>query len=440
MPNYENIPGVSVELQDSHLSTATATEGVRILIIGEVPATLTTVPEEPVLVRNVETLNKYFGGYAVNGKDNPLAIEWKGVMDETKANVYLLALKGETVKDKYLNLYHQLFGFMMDMQFDHVVLAGGLYADVYTDALTMEDFESPEDQELFPALPGIQTIIEPTPPEGGGTREGVATHVGSPAHLVAKYAEEQSLYSNETIAYIGVTAPTGFGVRDISNYVSQMTARENQCSKFVQVVVGPQHGVTVETSLTTKWASGAAIYAAQVARLPITNAPTNQPLKSVTRLRWLFSQRQINALVGKKYVTFTIKDGSAVVVDGVTSAPDLVIGDNVQKSDFTRLSTLRSINDLANRVRVACDSFIGSTAGFPTYSALKTAIKTQIDEAITEGAISNASFSLEMADASRFDSVTIKLTVIPTFELRKIKVVIGLSDPVNYSTDESTPS
>ncbi|MFS1019738.1 MULTISPECIES: hypothetical protein [Enterococcus] len=426
MPTYKNIPGVDITLLDGQLSTSTQVSGTRLLIIGDVPTGVST-PDEPVLVRTVADLRAGFGDFSVNGVDNQLAIEWQAAMDESKANVYLLALKGATPKQKFLNLYNQLNGYMIDLQFDHVVLTG-LYADELTDKLTVTDFTQPDDKTDFPSLPGI-VAIEKEVSEGKTTTE----YVGSPGHLIASYAERQSLSSNETIGYIGVKPPTAFGTRDIATYVSALVEQKNEFSKFLQVIVGPQHGVMVETSLKAKWALGPAVYAAQVSQLPITTAPTNQKIKSVSTLRWMFSQRQIDSLIGNKYVVFTIKNGNVIVVDAVTTSPDIKIGEETKKSDYSRLSTLRAINSLVKEIRELGESYIGITTGFPTYSSLKAGIKSVIDNSINIGAISDATFALTVGE--QFDSIVIKLTVQPTFELRNIAVTIGLSDPTNFTSE-----
>lgn len=425
MSNYTNTPGVSVELVDGQLSLSTAeTSGRNLLLIGEVPTGVSSVPNEPTLIRNESELIRTFGDFHVSGKDNQLAIEWQAARQETKANIYLLAIKGNSPKEKFIDLYHQLNGYMRDLRFDHVALLS-LYADEVTDVLTKTDFLSPEDQESFPGLAGVikSTAVEETD-----------QYVGSPSHLLARYAETQSLTSNDTIAYIGVKPPTNYGVRDISTYVEKLVGRDNEVSKYLNVVTGPHHAVSVSTSLSPKWAFGVALYAAQVSNLPITVAPTNQKLKSVNRLRWMYSPRQIDQLIGNKYVVSTLKSGSAIIVDAVTSAPDVVVGSEKRKSDFTRLSTLRSINYLVSRIRTTCDSYIGTVSSFPTYNALRTSIKSEIEGAIGAGVIQDATYTLNMGDS--FDSVEVSLQVIPTFELRTINVVIGLSNPTNYEIEE----
>lgn len=429
MANLKNTPGITIEVLDNQLSAEISTTNGKLLLIGDVPGSSANIPDQPMLARNTTELREAIGDFIIDGKPNQLAIEWQVAMNESNLTVYVLPLKGATLKEKFLHLYGQLTDYMIDMQFDHVVLTG-MYAGEYTDALTAADFTEQEDKDAFPALLGVVSLEKSTDKETG-------TYAGSPAHLIAGYAKRQSLESNQTIGYISTPQPTGFSVKDVSAHVKKLLGIQTEVSQYLQIYSAPNIGVSVEGSLRTQWSQSAAIYAAQVSRLPITTAPTNQPFKSGTQLRWVYSPRQIDQLIGHKCVVATIKNGQVIVVDAVTSAPDIKVGVETKKSDFTRLSTLRSMNRVVQRIRTAGDRFIGTTANFPTYTSLKTAIKSEIDEAIASGEIQDASFSIEMPGA--FDTVTVKLSVIPTFELRRINVTIGLTDPVNYKTLEVTP-
>ncbi len=526
MSTYPNLPGTNVSVSDGNLYVSTANASNNMLIIGKVPAGVSNVPEEPVLVANESELQENFGGYFVGGVLNDLAAEWKAAKDVGGYNVYLLALTGATKKDQYKELHNQLFSYMQDFSASSIVLTG-LFADDYIEGLTVEDFDLTEDKIAFPAARGMVTVanvataiaapstatfpltvtladndtLTITPEEGeavtvtipaavyadaealvvafntalgvavptavaeinidgkveillptAGTIDAAALatalkvnaaqtvftehesgmiHAGNPAHLIGNYAEGQSLEINETIAYATVAPPTSFTMKDLQTYVNALTARRNQVSKYVQVVVGPQTGVSVSNSLKTQYVSGAVHYAALVGTLNAQKAPTNQKLEGVTTLRYNFSLRQHNELVGNKYVSFRLKNGRIIVTDGVTTAPDVIVGGEKVSSDFERLSTLRSTNYMISAIRTATEPFIGSPNEFPLYNALNTAIKSAISDAIAAGVIQNASYSI-MQGATLGASV-IKLRLLPQFELRTIEVSIGLSTPANFN-------
>lgn len=260
--------------------------------------------------------------------------------------------------------------------------------------------------------------------------------VGSPAHLIATYAEEQSMQFNNTLAYATVAPPKGVTLKEKQEYVNHLIARDNNVSKYVSVIAGPQTGVTVEGSLRTQWTSGAGHYAGLVTTLAPHIATTNQELAPVNRLRWTFAPRNTNDLIAKKYVTFMMKNNQIVVADGITTAPDLYIGQDVVSSDYIRLSTLRITNFMITSVRQACEPYIGKPNEFSMYNSMNTAIKSVIQASIDQGVIQDAKFKIELG--ATLDKSEVKLQIVPQFELRVINVDIGLVNPTNVSAASFT--
>lgn len=253
---------------------------------------------------------------------------------------------------------------------------------------------------------------------------------GNPAVLLANFAEQVSQELGGTIAYVAAKPPLGADLTSIKAYVDELVARDNQISPYLQVVAGPQVGITVPGSLRTQWVSGLVHYVALVNGLMPQYSPTNQILPGARNLRFNFSPRQLNDLIGNKYVTFRSKNGQIRVVDAVTTARDLSIGQDIVKSDFTRLSTLRIMNHVVRRVREACEDFIGSPNEFIGYNGMNTAIKAVFDEIIEQGIILDARYSIRLGDT--LDSANIDITVLPQFELRTVNATIALSTPDNF--------
>ena len=253
---------------------------------------------------------------------------------------------------------------------------------------------------------------------------------GNVGLLLAEYAEKVSTEVGETIVFVGVKPLTSVNLAGIKEHVSALVKRDNAVSPYLQVVAGPQVGVSLPGNLRMQWVSGVTQYAALVSGLSPQNAPTNQLLPGAAALRYNLSLRQLNDLTGSKYVTFHVKNGQIRVVDGVTTAPDLLVGQDVQKSDFTRLSTLRIVNFMVREIRNACDAYIGSPNEFANYNAMNTSIKGVIDMAIDRGIIQDARYSIKIG--TTLDSSNIELTILPQFELRTINVTVGLSTPDNF--------
>ena len=130
------------------------------------------------------------------------------------------------------------------------------------------------------------------------------------------------------------------------------------------------------------------------------------------------------------YVRFRAKNGRISVVDGVTTAPDILIGEDLVKSDYTRLSTLRIVNHVVKATREALDAFIGAPNEFQMYTAMNTAIKGVIKEAIDRAIIQDARYTIKLGPS--LDTSVVEMTVLPQFELRTVQVSIGLSTPETY--------
>lgn len=488
---YSNLPGVNVSVKDGQMLLTTDRTSNSMLIVAEAKTGKVT-PKGPVYISNESELRDSFGGFFYQGELNPIAAQWAIARQNGVRNIFLMALAKGDSKARFVDLHNKLFNLMEELSFSHVVL-DGLYADEEITGLTASDFGVTVLDELdtIPTLYQYNYTVGAVVEEGsvidlavdgqtlsividtvtelenalsqafvdngiGGTVrlssnkilsdknikfEGEAAEAiglttrelvaeGSPAALLANYAETTSNEIGSTVAYISVAPASSIDLSGIKAHTAALLERNNAVSPYLQVIAGPQVGVTVPGSLRTQWVSGVAQYATLVSQLAPQNAPTNQVLPGAVTLRYNLSPRQLNDLTGAKYVTFRTKNGQIRVVDGVTTAPDLSVGQDIVKSDFTRLSTLRIVNYMVNVLRDACDPFIGMPNAFANYNAMNTAIKAQIDRAIEEGIIQDARYSISLGQS--LDASDIQLTILPQFELRTINVTIGLTTPDNF--------
>lgn len=256
---------------------------------------------------------------------------------------------------------------------------------------------------------------------------------GNAAALLGHYADKQAREVGDVLVYIGTSPAKSPALTDIRKHVDGLLTRRNEISRYVQVVAGPEVGITLPGSLRTQWVSGVTQYALLVGDLVPQVAPTNQVLPQASVLRYNLSLAQINRLSGHKYVTFRVKNNAITVVDGVTTAPDLYVGQDIVKSDYTRLSTVRIVNYITSRMREALDAYIGQPTEFAVYNSMRTTIKAEIKDAIDNLVIQDANFSIQLGDT--LDSAVVKLTILPQFELRHIDVEIGLTTPDNFTAE-----
>ena len=255
-------------------------------------------------------------------------------------------------------------------------------------------------------------------------------YAGSFAKLLGDYAASQTQNYGSTIAYIATKAPASNTLTTVKTYVDALLARSNEYSGYVQVTGGSVFGYQIPNYNGVFYTDGdlhltPVSYAALASGLRPESATTNKPVAGVAALWYQLSLRQLNALTGKKYVTFRVKNNRVIVTDGVTSAPDLLIGGQKRSSDFTRLSTLRITQAAVQLVRETSEPFIGEANRMPQYNAMNAAIKGALEAMKTQGAIMDYRFSI-VARGSTLNEAKITLDIVPAFELRKISIDVAL--------------
>lgn len=526
MAKYPNLPGTSVNLADGGLVINQAGNGPRLMIVA--PSLVATAPDEPTLIRQETELAQFgYGGLYVNGEVNPIAAEFRLAQQSGVSNIYVLALKGATDKEKFINLHSHFFGTLVDFEVDHVVLSGPSIEDQAMVAAT--DFEDPEDKLAFPSLPGIakygevlkgslavqlpltiatttndkitivdkstgavDKVITLSPKTYDGTEgktiatlaadlttqlatavpglkavamEGrilivgktkfalkettaLATAlqltpgdavkeestvgeivVGQFAKLLAAYAEAQSLGNNATIAYIGTPEmQTGVSLANVREHAKKIMELNTKYSGFLQIV--GQEVTMILPGGTSHYLNGATLYAALVMSLAPQSAPTSKQLFGSVGLRYQYGASQRNALTGHRVVTFYVKNGQVLVTDGITSAPQIFIGNKWVDSDYTRLSTVRITNFIAQEIRDVCETFIGEPNEMPQYNAMNASIKGALERAVSTRVIRDAKFSI--IPGRDLGSAIVKLRVLPQFETRSIDINIALSTPDTF--------
>jgi phage tail sheath protein FI len=153
--------------------------------------------------------------------------------------------------------------------------------------------------------------------------------------------------------------------------------------------------------------------------LPPQSATTNKVLAGAVGLEYNLSPAQLDDLCGKNVVTFRSKAGRIVITDGVTSAG--------HTSDFTRLSTVRIVNEAVQAIRTVADPFIGEPNDLPQQNALNTAIKSALDAMVKAGALRAFKFNLSSTLQDYIDGkMSVEVTLVPAFELRKITTTVAL--------------
>ena len=194
---------------------------------------------------------------------------------------------------------------------------------------------------------------------------------------------------------------------------------------YTSVVVGPEP-VIVSDTLGTYYGSPAIAYAALNASIKPESAPTNKSLPGVKGMKYKFSNKQMNDLVGNRMVVFKLKnEGTATasstpyVVDGCTSgAPG---------SDYARLSTVKVVTDVVDQIREVADPFIGEPNTVEQRNALSALISKRLGYLMEQGEILHYEFEINATIQQMvLGECSIALTLVCPMELRKITTVVAL--------------
>lgn len=208
--------------------------------------------------------------------------------------------------------------------------------------------------------------------------------------------------------------------------VTDSNGNKFDLGKYISVVAGPS--VTFNHSVNSlKQGNGAVMYMAYASTLASKSAPTNKKVTGTTGLKYNFSNSQLNDIVGNKMVTFQLKysnTGNIIAGAYVVDAPTAAAKD----SDYTRLTTVRVIRDVADAMREVADPYIGEANTIEQRNALSAAISKRLDLLVENGVILDYSYNLvATAVQELLGEASLELGIIPPQELRKITTVIGLT-------------
>ena len=178
------------------------------------------------------------------------------------------------------------------------------------------------------------------------------------------------------------------------------------------------------TSLSYVNSNGAAAYAGLLAITPSFLGVTNKPLVSVSQAR-VISGTQAKNLLRHRMVALIQKPAGYVVTSGITGAFN---AGAKSRSDYVRVTTIRTTQAMAEVVREAGEAFIGKPISGPFLAALESAIDTNLQRALRRGAIRSYDFAIASTpDQQVLGEVTIDLSMVPAFELVTINTTVSLA-------------
>lgn len=322
-----------------------------------------------------------------------------------------------------------------------------------------EDGLNPTPQEMFEALTGTRDdegyIIKSGAfqlLEGYQVDTIVPTRVYANQILIGKFnnfAYELGLlcavltYRNKaTIGCISVTPNKDITLRGVQEYTDKLTNLNNiyflkdqsgniikdssgnpmDLGKHLSIVAGPEIEYT-DSKIGKFWGDPAIDYAAGNSILSPQSAPTNKKINGAKRLKFNFSNYQLDKITGNRIITFRNRvngnTNDIVIVDGVTAAHP--------NSDYTRITTTRVMRYVTDEIRDASEPFLGEANTRESMNALASAISKRLSVCKENGIIIDYAFNIiQDAKSQLLGEANIELTLVPPQELRKITAVMGL--------------
>jgi len=171
-------------------------------------------------------------------------------------------------------------------------------------------------------------------------------------------------------------------------------------------------------------ASGAALYAGMISSLAPWRGSTAKRIGGTgIRLPMRLPKRNLNDLVGLRYVMFTEDTSGAVtVVDGPTAA--------LPTSDYIRNMTMRLCFEVIGRLREAARPFLGESTTALAKSGLETRLKKELSDVqrLSEGALEQYTLQItQTALDRRLGTAHVALSLRVIGELRRLSFSLALT-------------
>ena len=194
---------------------------------------------------------------------------------------------------------------------------------------------------------------------------------------------------------------------------------------YTSIVVGPEP-VMVSDTLATWYGSPAIAYAALNASLKPESAPTNKALPGVKGMKYKFSNKQMNELVGNRMVVFKLKGEGTTTASSIPYVVDGCTAGNAN-CDYRRIATVKVVTDVVDQIREVSDPFLGEPNTVEQRNALSALISKRLTYLLNQGEIQYYAFEINATvQQVLLGECTISLTLVVPQELRKITTVVAL--------------
>lgn len=264
-------------------------------------------------------------------------------------------------------------------------------------------------------------------------------HITDPLKLAnfvsANYTSTTAGWVNQNARWLsfGYFMNRGFKVPDPD------TGEEVDQGRFLSIIGGPDL-LLAQKDLGLYVESGGNVYAGLMSAIPWKDAPTHEPLGSVTTLAGRYNrdtQTLLNQGVGKSLLTNNQGGGAYVTFQNFDDLGQPgVVSDNTacfRGSDYQRVQIYRIVTLATHLVKGALQPFIGKGMDPSTRMAMKTQTSSALSQLSESGALIGPEgigfrFAITATPAQQIaGEVTVQLQLIPSIELRRINVTVNVT-------------
>ncbi len=266
----------------------------------------------------------------------------------------------------------------------------------------------------------------PSSPDFGFYANNSSTAANSWVYKISNLVKSINENSHPCFAVLGVKPYTGANEvmtpGQVSSHLALSTLADRDGDATLKEI--GRHCMVVATELKpsaypAEWgySNGACATAAALSRMASYISTINKVVYNIASLRYNPSKTILSNLTDKGVNSVTLNFNRAPVFsDGITFAGSA--------SDYTRLTTLRIINEATLVVRQSCQKYIGQPSTIQVRNSMETSITSALRGMQMLGAILDSDFNIKYIAAE--NKALIDLVLTPAFELRNIDVQISV--------------
>ncbi len=198
---------------------------------------------------------------------------------------------------------------------------------------------------------------------------------------------------------------------------------------YTSVVVGPEP-IMMSDTLGKYYGSPAIAYAGLNANLKPEVSPMNKALINTRGIKYKFSNKQTDALIGNRYVTFKTKNEGMTTATSTPYVVDAMTAGN-PNCDYRRMTTVKIVTDVVDQIREVSDPYIGEPNTVEKRNSLATQISKRLSYLIETGEILHYGFDINATvQQVLIGECTISLELVCPMELRTIRTIVSLRSAV----------